>query len=104
MPRCLAGTAIGLAALFVAFPAPAAAPPGIVSFREDVYPLLRARCLRCHQGNNPTSGVRLDARSELLGESNGLALVLPGNAAASRLVHVVSGTVPDRVMPPEGRG
>jgi hypothetical protein len=93
-----------LLALFVG-PVCAAAPPARpVSFREQVYPLLRERCLRCHQGNNPRSGVRLDARSEWLGESNGRPLVVSGQAERSRLIQVVAGLVPDRIMPPTGRG
>src|SRR5204863_72784 len=74
-----------------------------ISFRDDIHPLL-SRCLRCHQGTNPSSGVRLDARAELLGDSNGRPLVIPGHGAASRLVQVVLGKIEDRVMPPAGRG
>jgi hypothetical protein len=93
-----------LALLFVD-PVGAAAPPSRpVSFRHDVYPLLRDRCLRCHQGSNPRSAVRLDVRSEWLGEGNGRPLVVPGLSGRSRLIAVVAGAVPDRVMPPAGRG
>src|SRR3954452_4527788 len=97
--------ALPLLALLFAGPANAAAPPTrSVSFRADIYPLLRNRCLRCHQGSNPRSGLRLDVRSDWLGETNGRPLVVPGKANRSRLIQVISGAVPDRLMPPPGRG
>lgn len=80
-------------------------PPALpfrVEFRRDVYPLLKDRCFGCHQGVNPSSGHRLDLRSELLGKSNGEALVEVGNSSASRLIHAVSGKTPGKVMPKSG--
>src|SRR4051812_38678648 len=58
--------------------APGKLPPAAtrtVSFRADVYPLLAARCFRCHRGPDASSGHRLDLRAELLGEPNGRPLV-----------------------------
>src|SRR5690349_10256617 len=91
-------------ALLAVLAAGAAPPERRVSFRAAVYPLLRSRCLRCHQGSNPPSGIRLDVRAEWLGETNGRPLVVPGHSDRSRLVQVVSGQVPDHLMPPPGRG
>ena len=56
---------------------PPAASQTIV-FGRDVYPLLKAHCFRCHAGADAESGVRLDARRELLGETNGQPLVVIG--------------------------
>jgi mono/diheme cytochrome c family protein len=84
---------------------PAALPPVAgkkVSFRQDVYPLLAARCFQCHRGADASSGHRLDLRSELLGEGNGKPLVRPGHSADSRLIQLVAGAVPGKVMPPKG--
>jgi cytochrome c553 len=83
----------------------AALPPAAqkkVSFRQDVYPLLAARCFKCHQGASASSGHRLDLRPELLGEGNGKPLVQPGNSGGSRLIQMVAGVVPGKVMPPRG--
>ena len=77
--------------LLFAGAAPAAAPPHAVSFRDDVYPILERHCLRCHQGSNPGSGVRLDVRGEILGEGNGRPLAVAGRSDRSRLLAVVSG-------------
>jgi hypothetical protein len=73
-----------------------------VDFRRDIYPLLQTHCFRCHRGNSASSGYRLDLRAELLGQTGGKPLVKPGNSAASRLIHLVSGLVPDKVMPRRG--
>lgn len=75
-----------------------------LSFRGDVYPLLREHCFRCHQGRDSEAGYRLDLRAELLGETNGEPLVVVGNSGKSRLVQLVSGIVPDERMPPKGEG
>jgi len=73
-----------------------------VDFKKDVHPLLQSRCFKCHSGPNSKSGVRLDHRPEILGETSGRAFVAPGKSAESRLIHLVSGVLDDDVMPPKG--
>ncbi|QDU27166.1 Planctomycete cytochrome C [Anatilimnocola aggregata] len=73
-----------------------------VDFGRDVLPILRERCFRCHEGHQPRAGVRLDLRSELLGENGNEPLVVPKKSAESRLLRAVLGSDPDRRMPPEG--
>jgi hypothetical protein len=89
-----------------------AAPPRVstqdaaraVDFRADVYPLLKARCFKCHAGTNLESGIRLDFRPELLGETNGRPLAEPGRSAGSSLIKAISGALgPDKIMPPSGK-
>ena len=81
-------------------------PPvsGEVEFLRDVYPLLRQHCFDCHRGSNPDSGVRLDHHAKLLGETDGVPLVIKGDSARSRLIHVVAGAAEDLVMPPPDAG
>jgi hypothetical protein len=84
---------------------PEGLPPaarGTVDFRRDIYPLLTARCFKCHRGAEASSGYRLDLRSEILGESNGKPLAVIGDSAKSRLIHTVAGMVPGKVMPRKG--
>jgi hypothetical protein len=73
-----------------------------VDFRRDIFPILKTRCFRCHQGKEASSDYRLDLRTELLGQTGGKPLVKVGDSAASRLIHLVAGQVPDKVMPRRG--
>ncbi len=86
---------------------PLALPPAVereVSFGKDVLPILRQSCFDCHQGSNPDSGVRLDYRAKLLGESDGVPLLLVGHSESSRLIEVIAGQDPETQMPPEDYG
>ncbi len=74
-----------------------------VDFARQVYPLLKTHCFKCHAGLDPSSGVRLDQRATLLGETDGNSLVVTGNSAQSRLIELVSSQDDER-MPPEGKG
>ncbi len=75
-----------------------------VDFKTDVYPLLKARCFKCHAGSNLESGIRLDFRPEILGDTNGRPVAVPGRSAESALLQVVSGVRgADKIMPPSGR-
>ncbi|MBI3855560.1 MAG: PSD1 domain-containing protein [Planctomycetes bacterium] len=75
-----------------------------VDFRADLHPLLKARCFKCHAGTQLESGIRLDFRPELLGETNGRPLVLPGRSGDSSLIKAVTGALgADKIMPPSGK-
>lgn len=73
--------------------------PAKIDFRRDVVPILEARCFECHRGNEAIASYRLDLRAELLGETTGKPLVKIGKSAESRLIHVLEGKVPNKVMP-----
>jgi len=53
---------------------------GALSFSHDVGPIIGARCLRCHQGNEARGGVRLDGYDEVLRQ------IVPGASAQSPLI------------------
>jgi hypothetical protein len=76
--------------------------PSKIYFRRDVVPILETRCFSCHRGNDAIASYRLDLRAELLGETTGKPLVKPGDGANSRLLHVVQGKVPNKLMPRKG--
>jgi hypothetical protein len=86
----------------VPLPADAQSGPGKVEFGRDVLPILKQHCFACHHGRNATAGYRLDQRPELLGETTGKPLVRPGKSSESRLIKLVMGQVPGKVMPKEG--
>ena len=64
-----------------------------VSFRGDVYPLLKSRCFACHAGDEPESDVRLDVADEVLNQTT------PFHADESRLYQLIA----NGEMPPEGK-
>jgi len=92
--------AIAVFAMFT--PMVSAQAPGKIDFRRDVVPIFESRCFSCHRGNDAIASYRLDLRAELLGETTGRPLVRIGDAASSRLMHVVEGKVPGKLMPRKG--
>src|SRR5688500_7029703 len=101
----LLGTLLGVSA--VAAPVvPPRLPPAAsraVDFVKDVQPILAASCVSCHGTEKQTSGYRLDARSVALkGGDLGKPPIVPGDSAASPLIHFVSGLDPDLKMPAKG--
>lgn len=74
-----------------------------VRFQTDIYPILRENCFSCHQGQRASAGLRLDLKPEVLGETNGRPVVVPGKSAISPLIHAVTSTNPKNRMPREGR-
>ena len=75
-----------------------------VDFGGEVLPLLRGRCFACHAGREASSGYQLDVRVELIGESTGKPLVVPGDSRSSRLTQVITEDDPKRRMPPPEAG
>ncbi|HEY5914110.1 MAG TPA: c-type cytochrome domain-containing protein [Verrucomicrobiae bacterium] len=114
MYRCLAG----LAALvsLCAFTAPAAdgkkakidlskLPPAStkqgVTYAADVKSIFDTSCVRCHGGQKPKGKLRLDSREGALKGGEDGKVVVPGNSAASILVHNIAQLGdPDFHMPP----
>jgi len=75
-----------------------------IDFGRDVLPLLTARCFDCHGPDSQESGLRVDRRDVLLkGGDSKQPAVVPGKSDASRLITLVSGKDPKRVMPPDGK-
>ncbi|WP_294380587.1 PSD1 and planctomycete cytochrome C domain-containing protein [Prosthecobacter sp.] len=92
-----------------AAPKPPSAPDFVwkekVDFVQHVYPLLKTRCFKCHEGAKSKSGYRLDVRNEILGYSTGDPLAEPGKALESKIIEHVRSTTPEERMPPvEGGG
>jgi mono/diheme cytochrome c family protein len=82
---------------------PVTAAPAEVDFMRDVRPIFETRCHGCHGATRQRSGLRLDLKSGALkgGDAYGPAIV-PGKAAASPLIRLVTAEDGDRRMPPKG--
>lgn len=67
------------------------APPKKVDFARDVQPILKARCLECHNAERREAKLSVATRADLLkGGASGPALV-PGSSRESLLVQRVTG-------------
>jgi nitrate/TMAO reductase-like tetraheme cytochrome c subunit len=72
-------------------PAPTATPGPILgdpTFAANVLPLFEARCTSCHNATNPTAGLDLSSYEGALAGGSGGPVIVPGDAAGSRLVIV----------------
>ena len=76
----------------VAAPPPTAAAPAVASagFAAGVKPILDASCVMCHGADNPKAGLSLVGYASLMAGSANGPVVVPGDAAASRLVQLVT--------------
>jgi hypothetical protein len=74
-----------------------------MDFRRDIQPIFARACLACHGPRKQRGGLRLDISQAALQGSDSGPVIRPGDAANSRLLHVVAGLDPDTKMPPEGK-
>jgi mono/diheme cytochrome c family protein len=72
-----------------------------VDFVKDVQPLLRKRCFACHAKGNEEGGLNLGNRQRLLEGGNSGPVLVRGDSASSRLIHLVAAIDPEEVMPPD---
>src|SRR5581483_11379401 len=80
---------------------PAAA--GLIDFARDVEPIFARSCVGCHGPTKQKGGLRLDDGTAALKGGNSGPVIVPGDAAKSRLLAAVAGIDPDLKMPPEGK-
>ena len=84
---------------------PVSLPPVVeraVDFKADIEPLFVKHCVQCHGSEKQQSGLRFDRRQEALNGGDSGKAIQPGKSAESLLIKLVSGTDPDRIMPPKG--
>lgn len=61
-----------------------------VSFAADILPIFESRCLNCHGGNRTEEGLSLRTHADAMTGSEGGSVIIPGDAANSVLVEMVS--------------
>ncbi|NOZ05069.1 MAG: hypothetical protein GXP41_01775 [Chloroflexi bacterium] len=74
---------------------------GTPSFEADVQPIFAARCIKCHSGDNPPRGLRLDRYEDVMAGGTYRPVVLAGNADESPLIRRIKGIATPR-MPFDG--
>ncbi|MBI3416069.1 MAG: DUF1553 domain-containing protein [Verrucomicrobia bacterium] len=71
-------------------------------FEKQVWPILAEHCIKCHGPEKQKGGLRLDLKAEALRGGDDGPVIVPGKSAESTLIKFVSGTDPDKIMPPKG--
>jgi len=77
-----------------------------ISFNNDIRPLLSNTCYRCHgpDSEDRQADLRLDTAEGSRADRDGTRAVVPGNLDASELIHRITTTDPDDLMPPPNKG
>jgi hypothetical protein len=73
-----------------------------VDFAKDVQPILSDRCYSCHGPEKQKSDLRWDSKASVFKTGEHGPILIPGNSAGSRVIHLVGGLEPDTLMPPKG--
>ncbi len=76
-----------------------AEPPRTIDFDRDVQPIFKTHCLNCH-GSKEKGGLRLDSEKAAIAGGNSGAVIKPGKASESVLLHAVGSKDSEKVMPP----
>ncbi len=78
---------------------------GLTHFRENVWPALESKCLRCHGKEKQKGGYSLaDKTVAFKGGDSEIAAIVPGNPAKSLLVEsIMLPEDDDYAMPPSGK-
>lgn len=98
--------AIGWSALAVEVDLSKLPPPSSkegVTYAKDIRPLFQASCVRCHSGERPKAGLRLDSLQGALKGSKDGEVIVPGKSMESPLVIAVSQLDEKKAMPPKPR-
>jgi cytochrome c553 len=80
-------------------PPPATRP---VDFSKDIQPILEQNCHRCHGAQRAEADLRWDLKESALKGSDHGPVIVPGQSAGSRVIHLVAGLDPKNVMPKKG--
>ena len=72
-----------------------------IDFVSDVQPILRERCFECHCQGSEEGGLNLGIKARAFEGGGHGPVILAGDSAGSRLVHLIAGIEPDKIMPPK---
>jgi ankyrin repeat protein len=102
MVRVLVSAVLLLAMPTVLVAQPQAANTAAIDYDRDVRPILAANCFSCHGPRQQQSGLRLDLRQNALRGGDYGVVIVPGNAAESKLIKRLIGSEVGLQMPPTG--
>ena len=80
-------------------------PKKPVSYKDDLVPLMKARCYECHSGEKPKDGIGFDHMEELIKTTGKRAVVMKGDPAKSAVfIAVMKADTSKKRMPPPKKG
>jgi hypothetical protein len=82
---------------------PPASTKAGVTFANDIQPIFKASCVRCHGENRPKAQLNLTTLEGVLKGTKQGSIVTPGDSANSFLVKSISQLDPESAMPPKPR-
>jgi hypothetical protein len=82
---------------------PPAAKTDGVTFANNIQPLFKESCVRCHGAERPKAQLRLDTLEGVLKGTKKGSIFTAGDSAHSLLVKAVSQLDPETAMPPKPR-
>ncbi len=71
-------------------------------FARDIEPIFHTKCYQCHGPDNQMVGLRFDKKEDALKGGYSGPVIVPGNAAQSKLIERVSSDKEGFKMPPAG--
>ncbi len=74
-----------------------------VNFQEHILPMLRGKCVKCHNQDTQRGGLAIDTFQSLMTGGGSGSVVIPGDPDGSRLMRLVNGSEEPK-MPPSGDG
>ncbi|MFQ5467119.1 MAG: c-type cytochrome domain-containing protein [Kiloniellaceae bacterium] len=95
-----------LAAPLAAMTSTNAAAQDVVSYKEDVFPIIELRCLECHQPGGSgyeASGLDLRTYEGLMKGTKYGSIVTPGSAFDSNLIAVIDRRTDAKIWMPHNR-
>jgi hypothetical protein len=83
---------------------PPAATKAEVTFTNDIQPMFKESCVRCHGAERPKARLRLDSLAGVRQGTKQGPILTAGDSTNSLLVKAVSQLDPETAMPPKPRG
>jgi len=105
--KCIrAPTAFAMALAVLLATVSAAAAAEVVSYRDDIFPIIQIRCLECHQPEgkgHKKSGFDLSTYQSMMKGTNFGPMIVPGDAFMSNLMVLIDGRAASGIRMPHGK-
>lgn len=75
-----------------------------VTYEKHIRPIIEKSCVKCHGPEKQKGRLRLDSLEWVLKGARGEPILVKGNSAKSKIIHMIARLDPDEAMPPEDHG